>query len=298
MKYNPKIGIIGGSGVYSFPGLKDVNEINIDTPFGKPSSPILFGKLNEKGIAFLVRHGLNHSIPPSRVNYRANIFALKLLGVKWIISISACGSLREDYAPGDIVVPNQIFDFTKQRKRSFFDDDVVAHIDVANPFCEILRQKIIDGIKLTSAMVHETGTTITIEGPRFSTFAESELFRKWGMSIINMTASPEAFLAREAEICYAIMNHITDYDVWRINEQSVNVDQIINVLKKNIELTYESIGNAIEFLDPDDNCLSENALESALVTNPDSIDFQKNCLSSIISKYKNSFKWGAYWKND
>lgn len=294
---NPlRIGIIGGSGVYSMPGLENVKEIMLDTPFGSPSSPIIIGELEGKEVAFLIRHGINHSIPPHKVNYRANVFALKMLEVKWIISISACGSLREEYSPGDIIVPDQIFDFTKKRENSFFDSNVVAHIDVANPFCPTLRKELISGIKLAGAVIHEQGTTITIEGPRFSTIAESNVFRNWGMSVINMTTSPEAFLAREAEICYAVMNHVTDYDVWHEAESPVNVNQVINVLNKNTIIAHKAINNVITSFDLERECIDRNALDSALVTNPESVDFVHNPLSNLISKYRSNSKWASYWK--
>ncbi len=297
MNSNPAIGIIGGSGVYSMPGLEKVEEIILDTPFGNPSSPILLGKLEGKDITFLIRHGINHNISPSRVNYRANIFALKMLGVQWVISVSACGSLNEEYSPGDIVVPTQIFDFTKKRESSFFDnDDVVAHIDVANPFCEMLRKKLISGIKQTGAVVHEQGTTITIEGPRFSTIAESNTFRSWGMSVINMTTSPEAFLAREAEMCYAVINHITDYDVWHEVESPVNVKQVIGVLNKNTFVVHEAINNVVASFDCETKCVHMHALDAALVTNPENVDFNNNPLSNFISKYRSNSKWTSYWK--
>ncbi len=195
-------------------------EIDADTPFGKPSAPIVVGELQGQRIAFLARHGIGHRLSPSEVPYRANIYALKALGVERIVSISACGSLREDYAPGEVVVPDQLFDFTRKRKSSFFEDGLVAHISVANPFCEDLSMKLFAAVQSTGAACHSGGSLITIEGPRFSTKAESNTYRSWGMSIIGMTASPEAFLAREAELCYAVMAHVTDYDVWHTSEEA------------------------------------------------------------------------------
>ena len=213
------IAIIGGSGIYSMEGLTDTREQIVDTPFGKPSSPIIIGMLEGKRIAFLARHGIGHFISPTDVNYRANIYSLKKIGASRIVSISACGSLREDYKPGDIVIPDQIYDNTRERKRTFFSDGIVVHTGVADPFCPDLSQRVFDGVKGSGAQVHKGGTLITIEGPRFSTKAESNVFRAWGMSIIGMTASPEAFLAREAEICYSTMAHVTDYDVWHVSSE-------------------------------------------------------------------------------
>ena len=195
-----KIAFIGGSGLYSMPVLDDVVEKVINTPFGDPSAPIIVGRLNGQTIAFLARHGIGHHLSPSEINFRANIYALKSLGVERIVGISACGSLREDYAPGDIVVPDQLFDFTKDRKRTFFDEGLVAHISIPDPFCEDLSNLVYQSVESTGNNVHFGGSYITIEGPRFSTRAESNTFRAWGMSLIGMTTSPEAFLAREAEM--------------------------------------------------------------------------------------------------
>jgi len=195
MQENATLAIIGGSGLYSISGLEEIQEVNLSTPFGKPSAPIMIGVMNGVKVAFLSRHGIGHHILPSEVNYRANIYALKMLGVKWIVSISACGSLREDYAPEEIVIPDQLFDFTRDRKRTFFGDGIVAHINVADPFCSQLSKITYEAVQETGSVVHEHGTFITIEGPRFSTKAESNVFRSWGMSLIGMTASPEAFLA-------------------------------------------------------------------------------------------------------
>jgi 5'-methylthioadenosine phosphorylase len=203
------LAIIGGSGLYEMPDLKDPKEYDLDTPFGKPSAPIIVGTLEERKIAFLARHGIGHHISPSEINFRANIYALKSLGVERIVSISACGSLREDYIPGDIVVPSQLFDFTHGRKRSFFEGGLVAHISTADPFCTDFSQAVFEAVRETGAPAHLGGDFITIEGPRFSTKSESNTFRAWGMSIIGMTTAPEAFLAREAEMCYAVMAHVT-----------------------------------------------------------------------------------------
>lgn len=281
------LAIIGGSGLYNLPGLEKLQENALDTPFGKPSAPILTGLLEGKRVAFLARHGQDHQITPSEVNYRANIFALKLLGVQNILSISACGSLREDYAPGDIVIPDQLFDNTKNRNRTFFGDGIVAHVGVAEPFCNRLGNSLIHSIQSSSAKkVHIGGTLITIEGPRFSTRAESNVFRSWGMSIIGMTTSPEAFLAREAEMCYTVMAHVTDYDVWHTSESPVTVEMVIKVLMENTSVAQEVIRNLIPAISHNPDCSCTSALESALITNKDYISSKtRKELDLLIGKY-------------
>lgn len=279
------IAIIGGSGLYQMKGLQNTEEISVDTPFGKPSSPITVGALEGKQVAFLARHGIGHFITPTEVPYLANIYALKSLGVERIISISACGSLREDYAPGDIVIPDNLFDFTKDRRRSFFGDGLVAHISVADPFCDDLSNHVETALRPTGAVVHRGGTFITIEGPRFSTKAESNVYRAWGMSIIGMTASPEAFLAREAEMCYAVMAHVTDYDVWHVSESPVTVEMVIQTLNKNTEIAQDAIRNLIRNL-PERKCNCENALSTAMITNPKVIAGETmKKLELLVKKY-------------
>jgi 5'-methylthioadenosine phosphorylase len=278
--------VIGGSGLYSMAGLTDTTEQHVDTPFGKPSSPIITGTLEGKRVAFLARHGLGHTITPTEVNYRANIYALKSLGANQIVSISACGSLREDYAPGHIVIPDQIFDNTKDRVRSFFGEGLVAHVGVADPFCNHLSKAVFDSARVSGAIVHQGGTLITIEGPRFSTKAESHAYRSWGMSIIGMTASPEAFLAREAEICYATMAHVTDYDVWHVSAEPVTVEMVIQTLNKNTEIAQESLRDLARSLTPETNCSCHSALASALITNPTAIPPEtRQKLSLLVNKY-------------
>ena len=279
------LGVIGGTGVYQIDGISIKDEIIIDTPFGKPSSSIILGEVAGKTIAFLARHGEGHRIPPSEINYRANIYALKMLGIKSVIAISACGSLREDYAPGDIVIPEQIIDFTKNRVSTFFETGLVAHISTANPFCSHLSNLLFESVKATGATVHQGSALITIEGPRFSTKAESNLFRSWGMSIIGMTTSPEIFLAREAEICYASFAHVTDYDVWHVHEESVTIEMIMKVLAKNGQLANHSILNLIKSLEPYD-CDCHHAFAGALTTSKNFMDnTQKEKLNPFIEKY-------------
>ena len=280
------IALIGGSGLYQMAGLQNTTEHEIDTPFGKPSSPIVIGTLEGTRVAFLARHGIGHHITPTEVPYRANIYALKLLGAERIISISACGSLREDYAPGDIVIPDNIYDNTKDRVRSFFGNGFVAHVGVADPFCTDLSNDLEAAVRATNAKTHRGGTLITIEGPRFSTKAESNAFRAWGMSIIGMTASPEAFLAREAEICYATMAHVTDYDVWHESEEPVTVEMVIQTLNKNTQKAQEAIHNLIRGLKEQRNCKCGEALATALITNPKVIPAEtRQNLDLLVGKY-------------
>ncbi|KUK98103.1 MAG: S-methyl-5'-thioadenosine phosphorylase [Anaerolineaceae bacterium 46_22] len=282
----PILAVIGGSGLYKFKNLTDIETIEMDTPFGKPSAPITLGNLMGKPVAFLARHGIGHTYDPSGVPYRANIFALKKLGVKRIVSVSACGSLREAYSPGTIIIPNQIFDFTHKRERSFFGEGLVAHVSVADPFCENLSNILENAVKQTEARFHRGGTYITIEGPRFSTKGESNLYRQWGIDIIGMTASPEAFLAREAEICYTTMAHVTDYDVWHVSEETVTVDMVIRTLSKNISLAQEAIKNMVAMIDESADCDCQHALQNAIITNRDHIDPVKQAqISLLIEKY-------------
>ncbi len=286
MSEKPLIGILGGSGLYSMKGLEDVEEHQVSTPFGSPSSTIVIGNLDGKKTAFLSRHGIGHVINPSNVNYRANLFALKSLGVKWVISVSACGSLREEFAPGDIVIPDQLFDFTKNRDYTFFDEGPVVHIGVADPFCDKLSKQLFTAVQTTGTTTHMGGTSITIEGPRFSTRGESNIFRSWDLSIINMTSSPEAFLAREAELCYAVMNHVTDYDVWHESEEAVSVDQLIKILNQNTVKAQEAIRNLVANFDPEEECEHHNALSSALITDPSKIPAEElEKVSLLVEKY-------------
>jgi 5'-methylthioadenosine phosphorylase len=286
MPNHPKLAIIGGSGLYGMEGLETPQEIDLDTPFGKPSAPVVIGTLEGQSVAFLARHGIGHFISPSEINYRANIYALKSLGVEQVVSVSACGSLREDFAPGDLVVPDGLFDFTKERNRSFFEGGMVAHIGVADPFCPALSIEIFEAIQSTGATVHKGGGFITIEGPRFSTKVESNIYRGWGLSIIGMTTSPEAFLAREAEMCYAVMAHVTDYDVWHISEKPVTVEMVIAVLNKNTEIAQQAIRNIAKGLNSNRNCECGQALATALITNPDVIPAEtRQKLDLLVRKY-------------
>jgi 5'-methylthioadenosine phosphorylase len=286
MNNNPVLGVIGGSGLYRIEALKDTETKEIETPFGKPSSPVVIGTLGGKRVAFLARHGIGHFISPTEVNYRANIYALKSLGISQVISISACGSLREDYAPGHIVIPDQLVDFTRNRRRTFFGEGIVVHIGSAEPFCFELSEQLQQATMQAGATVHKGGTFITIEGPRFSTKGESNMFRAWGMSIIGMTASPEAFLAREAEMCYATMAHVTDYDVWHVSEEPVSVEMVIRTLQANTSLAQKAIEILLENLTPDTQCNCSTALANAIITNPERISVeQRKKLQLLIGKY-------------
>ena len=280
------IAIIGGSGLYHMSGLQDVKERVIDTPFGNPSAPIMTGVVENTRVAFLARHGIGHHLTPTEVPYRANIYALKSLGVEHVISISACGSLREDYAPGHIVIPDNIFDYTKDRNRSFFGDGLVAHVGVADPFCSDLSDQVEAAVRATGATTHRGGSFITIEGPRFSTKAESKTYRAWDMSIIGMTASPEAFLAREAEMCYATMAHVTDYDVWHESEAPVTVEMVIQTLNKNTQKAQEAIQNLVRGFKSERTCACGQALSTALITDPKVIPAAtRKKLDLLVGKY-------------
>jgi len=286
MNQNVTLGIIGGSGLYEMPGLTDIHEHDLNTPFGKTSAPIVVGRLEGEQVAFLARHGIGHHITPSEVPYRANIYALKSLGVERIVSISACGSLREEFAPGHIVIPDQIYDNTHGRSRSFFNEGLVAHVSVADPFCGDLSDQLESAVKQAGGISHRGGAFITIEGPRFSTRAESNTYRAWGMSIIGMTASPEAFLAREAEICYATMAHVTDYDVWHVSEAPVTVEMVIQTLNKNTATAQEAVRILASQWKHERNCDCEHALAAALITHKDVIPAEtRQKLDLLVHKY-------------
>lgn len=280
------LAIIGGSGLYSIPGLKDAAEHDIETPFGKPSAPIVTGTLEGQPVAFLARHGIGHHLSPTEVPYRANIYALKSLGAQRILSISACGSLREEFAPGHIVIPDNIYDNTHRRVRSFFGEGLVAHVSAAEPFCADLASQLESAAREAGGVLHRGGSFITIEGPRFSTKAESHTYRAWGMSIIGMTASPEAFLAREAEICYATMAHVTDYDVWHESETPVTVEMVIQTLLANTVVAKQAVENAIRRLATLGASPQAGALRDAIITNRAAVPPEAvACLAPLLDKY-------------
>jgi len=281
-----RLGVIGGSGVYDMQALTDIEEVTPKTPFGDPSDVIVVGTLSGQRVAFLPRHGRGHRISPTELNSRANIFALKSLGVERIVAISACGSLREDYAPCHIVVPDQILDRSRERPLTFFGGGLVVHISFAEPFCPDLSQALFEAVQTTGATVHKGGAFVVIEGPRFSTKAESNVFRQWGMDIIGMTAVPEAQLAREAEICYACMAHVTDYDVWHESEETVTVEAVIKNLLTNADVAKQSIQELVPALPDERTCDCQHALRDAIITDRDAIPEQvKQDLSIIVGKY-------------
>lgn len=275
---NPiRIGVIGGSGVYQMEALQDVEEITLETPFGAPSDAYVVGTLHGQRVAFLARHGRGHKISPTRLNQRANIYGFKMLGVEYLIGVSACGSLRQRYAPGDILIPHQLFDRTSGRALSFFDDPdvgtdgLVVHVSVADPFCHYLSDICYKAVQETGAQVHKGGNFVTIEGPRFSTKAESHTYRQWGMDIVGMTTTPEAQLAREAEMSYAVMAHITDYDVWHETEEAVTVDAVIRTLLRNAEVAKQGVSNAVAKLAGAPASPYADALRDAILSHKDSV---------------------------
>ncbi len=281
-----KLAVIGGSGVYDMEALTDVEERHLSTPFGDPSDTLVIGTLSGRRIAFLPRHGRGHRLTPTQVPYRANIWALKSLGVERIISISACGSMKPKYAPRHIVIPDQIYDNTKKRELTFFGDGLVAHIGIAEPFCPHVRQVLYEAVGKAGGTVHMGGTFITIEGPRFSTRGESNIYRSWGVDIIGMTAVPEAQLAREAEICYATMAHVTDYDVWHEEEEAVNVEMLIANLMANATLSKKTIVELVPLLPDERLCDCANTLSMAFITQRDLIPRAKiEQLGPIVARY-------------
>ncbi len=281
-----KIGIIGGSGLYDIDNPSEAEELNILTPWGETSSSILKTNSGENEVFFLSRHGKGHLISPSEINYRANIYALKFLGVDWIISVSAVGSLKEDIAPGIIVIPDQFIDFTKNRKSSFFDEGIVAHVSMAKPVSEKLSSQLADSCKELGIDYKFGGTYVCIEGPQFSTLAESNFYRSLDADIIGMTNMPEAKLAREAEICYSTLALSTDYDCWNEAHESVSVDQVLDTMNKNINNAKKIIKNTTELFDSRKDEYIENALKSSIISSLDSIkEDSLEKLSAIIRKY-------------
>jgi 5'-methylthioadenosine phosphorylase len=280
------IGIIGGSGLYSMGGLTNTREVRVKTPFGEPSDAIALGTLEGKRVAFLARHGRGHRILPSEINYRANVYAMKLLGVERIISVSAVGSLKEDLRPGEFLVGDQFFDRTKNRVSTFFGDGIVAHVAFAHPTCGQLSGVLADACVHEAVKVHRRGTYICIEGPQFSTLAEAEVHRKLGFEVIGMTNVTEARLAREAEICYATIAMITDYDCWHPEHESVTASQIMATLSQNAENAQKVLRTAVRELPVGRSCKCGSALQHALVTDLKIVPkATKKRLAAIIGKY-------------
>ena len=284
-----KIGIIGGSGLYQMPELSDVKEIEVDTPFGRPSDAFIIGTLENQRVAFLPRHGRGHRLTPTEVPFRANIYAMKLLGVERILSASAVGSLQEQYAPLDMVIPDQFFDRTRARAResTFFGDGIVAHVSFAHPVCEELGDVLEDSCKVTDVKVHRRGTYLCMEGPAFSTKAESHVYRSWGMGVIGMTNLQEAKLAREAEICYATLALVTDYDCWHPRHDAVTAESVIEYLNKNVRNAQLIMQKAVKLLSGQDReCKCGSALKNAIFTAPDLWpEATRKKLDAILKKY-------------
>ena len=280
------IGIIGGSGLYDMAELTDRREETITTPFGDPSGPYVTGTLRGKQVAFLARHGAGHRILPSELNFRANIYGFKVLGVERILSASAVGSLKEEYKPLDILVPDQFFDRTKGRISTFFGRGIVAHVGFAHPLCGDLSAIAADSAQSVGATVHRGGTYVNMEGPQFSTVAESRLYRSWGMDIIGMTNLQEAKLAREAEICYATLALITDYDCWHPDHDAVTVDMVIATLLQNAKTAQNAIADAVARIPGTRTCGCKDALATAIITDLKIVPEQtKKDLAPIIGKY-------------
>lgn len=281
-----RIGVIGGSGLYEIEGLHDVESIELTTPWGKPSDNLVKGTLNDTELIFLPRHGKGHKITPSEINYRANIYAMKMLEVDWIISVSAVGSMKREIAPGHIVIPSQFIDHTKKRESTFFGDGVVAHVSMANPVCNQLSQVLFNAAINSGATVHNGGTYICIEGPQFSTKAESELYRSWNVDVIGMTNMPEAKLAREAEICYSTLALSTDYDCWHEEFDDVTVEDIIETLMKNVDMAKTIIKNVVGIIPEVKKCSCLTALSNAIITGEDEINKSDNeKIKLLIERY-------------
>lgn len=280
------VGIIGGSGLYNMEALTDKEEVRVDTPFGDPSDLITVGTLEKRRVAFLPRHGKGHRLSPTEIPARANIFALKTLGVTHIVSVSAVGSLKEEMHPLHMVVPDQIIDRTKSRVNSFFGGGIVAHVAFSNPFCPNLSNVLHSAALEAGTTAHMGGTLIVMEGPLFSTRAESEMYRSWGASIIGMTALPEAKLVREAEICYATLACVTDFDTWHPDHDSVSVEMVVSNLLKNVAAGQEIVTRLMANVPGREGCVCPNALENAIITARDAIPEQvKSDLAPLIGKY-------------
>lgn len=282
----PAVGIIGGSGLYQIEGLEQVREVRLRTPFGAPSDALIVGVLGGMGVAFLSRHGRGHRINPSSINYRANLYALKSLGVTQVISISAVGSMKEAIQPGHVVLPDQFIDLTKRRISTFFDEGIVAHVGFSEPVCSSLADTLEEAGRSAGATLQRGGTYVCMEGPQFSTKAESRLYRQWGVDVIGMTNMPEAKLAREAELCYATMALATDYDCWHETEEAVTVGAILATLHRNVALAKEILKTAVPKLSLDRTCACRQALATALITAPDKMSASaKRRLNLLIAPY-------------
>ena len=280
------VGIIGGSGMYEMDGLEILREEQVRTPFGDPSDRYVVGRLDGRPVAFLARHGRAHSLMPSELNFRANIYGFKLLGAEWILSASAVGSMREDVKPLDILIPDQFFDRTRGRVGTFFGNGLVAHVSLADPTCPVLGEVLYRAGTQVGARMHRGGTYLCIEGPQFSTRAESRIYRGWGVDVIGMTNLQEAKLAREAEICYATMALVTDYDVWHETEDDVSVESVVAVLRQNVRTARVVLREAVRMIPPARTCVCGHALQDAIITARDRIPAEvKRDLAPIVGKY-------------
>jgi len=281
-----KTGIIGGSGLYEIEGLSDIEKVCVETPFGEPSEAITIGTLEGVRVAFLPRHGKGHRIMPTELPVRANIYALKSLGVERIISFSACGSMKEEIAPLDIVIPDQLFDRTRARSSTFFRNGLVAHISFAEPFCPDLSELLYEAAMEVGARVHKGGTYLCIEGPQFSTKGESRVYRSWGVDVIGMTAIPEAKLSREAEICYATLALVTDYDVWHETGEPVTVEMVVRNLLRNVAMAKRVLRAVLSRIPAERDCLCATALKDAIITQRESIPSEvREKLALLVGKY-------------
>jgi 5'-methylthioadenosine phosphorylase len=280
------VGVMGGSGLYEMEGLEDIQSVSLKTPFGDPSDSFIVGRLEGVKVAFLPRHGKGHRIQPSSLNFRANIYGMKALGVQWIIGVSAVGSMKELIHPGDMIIPDQFIDQTKGRSNTFFSDGIVGHISFADPVCPVLSQILFEAGKEVGATVHPNGTYLCIEGPQFSTRAESRLYRTWGVDIIGMTNLPEAKLAREAEICYSTIAFATDYDCWYEEEGDVSIGEVLRILAQSTKVAKSAIRHAIKHLPEKRECLCAHTLKYALITGKKHLSEKtKRDLELIIGKY-------------
>jgi 5'-methylthioadenosine phosphorylase len=285
-KPKAEIGIIGGSGLYQMEGLSGLREVRVKTPYGPPSDPFIIGMMDGIPVAFLSRHGRGHRISPSGINFRANIFAMRLLGVRRILSVSAVGSMKEKIHPGHLVVPDQFVDLTKRRIATFFDQGIVAHVSFADPTCLELRNVMADAARAHGATIHEGGAYVCIEGPQFSTRGESLVYRQWGMDVIGMTNATEAKLAREAEICYATLALATDYDCWYHGEEAVTADAVIQILHRNVETAKKLIRAAVPKIPSVRSCPCASALKNAIITTTERIPKKtRERLKPLLGEY-------------
>ena len=281
-----RVGLIGGSGVYDLSGIDGLSEERVETPFGKPSDAYITGALGGLPVAFLARHGRGHRLSPSQINYRANICGFKMLGCDAVLSASAVGSLKEEYAPRDVVVPDQFVDRTRHREDTFFDDGVVAHVAFADPVCPAAAEALVAAARASGLTVHAGGAYVCMEGPQFSTRAESNLYRSWGVDVIGMTNLTEAKLAREAEMCYATLGFVTDYDCWREATESVSVEAVLSVLQDNAAAARRAMREAIRLLSASRTCGCRNAMRHAILTDPKAIPEEaKKRLAPVVGKY-------------